>query len=58
MQNPKTTLSGYLTLASTLAAALAQLLPPRASQIATTMAIAVGGASAAIGNITSKDGGH
>lgn len=58
MTNPKTTISGYITLASTFFGILSQAVPGRWSQYLLLTAVGIGGAAAAIGNIQSQDGKH
>ena len=58
MQNPKTTVAGYVTAGATFLGLLAQILPGRWSQYAMLAAVGVGGAAAALGNIQSQDGSH
>ena len=58
MDNPKTTLSGYIGLAGTLMAALGVAFPSKPwGQAILALGIALKGADS-IGNIASKDGGH
>ena len=56
MENPKTTLAGYATLAATMIALLIPLLPTQWSHYATLLAVALGGGATALGNIHSQDG--
>lgn len=58
MDNPKTTLSGYLGLIGTLMAAVGAAFPQKSwGQLLLTFGIALKGADS-IGNISSRDGGH
>lgn len=57
MQNPKTTISGYIVAFGTILALLGQLLPGRYGTVVTSVAIAVAGAGAALAGISAQDGG-
>ncbi len=58
MQNPKTTIPGYMAAFGTMLGMLSQMLPSKYSSTVMMAAIAVGGAGAALSGINAKDGGH
>ena len=58
MDNPKTTLSGYLGLLGAVLAAIGSAAPTKPwGQTLLTIGIPLGGANG-LGNIASKDGAH
>ena len=58
MNNPKTTIAGYIGLAGTIMAALGAMFPTTTwGQILLALGIAIKGADS-LGNIAARDGGH
>lgn len=58
MENPKTTIAGYIGLAGTILAALGAMFPTTTwGQILLALGIAIKGADS-LGSIAAKDGGH
>jgi len=57
MQNPHTTLAGWVGLGGTLLVTLAQALPPgKTTSLLTTIGLLLLGGANSVGNIRSQDG--
>ena len=56
MQNPRTSIAGYVGLAGMVLAAIGQALPGKWSTVITSIGVVATGGAASLGNIVSKDG--
>ena len=58
VNNPKTTLSGYIGFIGTIIVGMSALLPPRYGHYAMLVGIALSGAANSLGNVVSQDGSN